>query len=126
MVQLNIYHFLIFIGFIFIIVFLFISYTFYQALQQIKSTARTIEKMIEDNQEFFENLRKIAFQLNNQLEEINPIIFQLKETIDKLKELKSNLLNILLFALGFVKSPLGKIPTFLSGLRWIFKKFKRT
>jgi len=125
MVQLNIYHFLIFIGFIFIIVFLFISYNFYQALQQIKSTARTIEKTIEDNQEIFENLKKITFQLNNQLEEINPIISQLKETINKFKELKSNLLNVLLFILGFMKSPLGKLPTFLSGLRWVLRKFKK-
>lgn len=125
-VQLNLYHFLIFIGFIFIIVFLFLSYSFYQVMQQIKSTARTIEKTIEENEELFENLKKITSQLNEQLTELNPIILQLKDTMNKIKTLKENIFNLLLFLLGFVKSPLGKLPSFISGFRWILKKFKKS
>ena len=114
-----------FLGIVLFFVCLILAHALYQTLQQIRNTAKTIDKTIEENQELFENLRKVSKQLNEQLTELEPVIEQLKETAAKINNFRQNLLSIVGLISTIAGNRLGRLPAYIAGVSWIYKKFKK-
>ncbi|OGF64540.1 MAG: hypothetical protein A2Y62_06840 [Candidatus Fischerbacteria bacterium RBG_13_37_8] len=121
----NFYYLLSLGSVILIFVLLFLAHAFYHTLLQIKNTARTIEKAIQDNQELFDNLKELSSRLNEQVAELSPVIEELNATAKKVKEMKQGLLNSVFMLSSLTHGYLGKLPAFLMGMRWIIKKFRK-
>jgi uncharacterized protein YoxC len=115
----------IFLGTVFIITFWLIARTLIQTLQQIKSTARTVEKTIEENQELLENLKKMSRQLNEQISELAPVVTSLNDMSQKYNNLKTGFMSTAGIISNLLGTRLGKIPAFIAGVSWIYKKFKK-
>ncbi len=125
MIQDNFYYLLSLVTVILFLVILYIAHALYHALQQIKSTARTIEEAIKSNQDLFDSIKRLSEQLNERVNEISPIIKDVNEASKKIKEMRSGIFNLLLFISNIAGGYLGRLPIFFTGLRWMLKKIKR-
>ena len=121
----NFYYLLSLVVVILFFVILYIAHAFYHALQQIKSTARTIEETIKNNQEIFDNLKVLTERLNNQIGDLSPLVKQLNEVAQKIKDMRAGMFNLLLLVSNLAGGYFGKIPMFIAGVRWMLKKFKK-
>lgn len=119
------YIFWIFLGVISFFVCLILAIKLYQTLEQVKNTARNIDKTIEENRETFENLKRISRQLNDQIEELGPVITQLNEMATKFNNFKQGFMNVTGILLNLTGNRLGRWPAYIAGVSWIIKKFKK-
>jgi len=113
------------LGVIFVIVCMILAWKLWKTLQQIRITARNIDRTIRENRETFENLKKLSRQLNEQIEEIGPVVTQVKEMAAKINNIKQGFMNISGILLSLTGNRLGRWPAYIAGVSWILKKFRK-